>query len=86
MPDMIWPGTNPENLDLLKKQDAVDTANGNYPGGPVFSGGALSFDKIKGVAAPDQLPKATATTEGIVKPGTGLEVVTPGTIQAASGG
>lgn len=84
MPDMIWPGTNPKNLDLLKKQDAVDTANGNYPGGPVFSGGALTFDKVKGVAAPHQLPLATKTSEGIMKAGTGLEVPTPGTVNVAA--
>lgn len=84
MPDMIWPGTNPSLPTLLEAQDNIDIANGMFPGGPVFSGGNLTFDKIRGVATPAQLPKATATVEGIVKPGTGLEVVTPGTISVAA--
>lgn len=79
MADMIWPATNPANKTLLNKQDAIDKANGNYPGGPrgVTVGGPatpVTFADIKGTVGVDQLPVASKTAMGVVRVGEGIHV------------
>ncbi|QDH84335.1 hypothetical protein Axy16_012 [Achromobacter phage vB_AxyS_19-32_Axy16] len=81
MADMIWPATNPANQTLLNKQDAIDKANGNYPGGPrgvtIGGGGpatSITFADIEGTVGVDQLPVATKTTMGVVQVGEGVDV------------
>ena len=81
MADMIWPATNPANQTLLNKQDAIDKANGNYPGGPrgvtVGGGGPttpITFADIKGAVGVDQMPVASKTAMGVVRVGEGIHV------------
>ncbi|QDH83853.1 hypothetical protein Axy06_011 [Achromobacter phage vB_AxyS_19-32_Axy06] len=79
MADMIWPATNPANKTLLNKQDAIDKANGNYPGGPrgVIVGGPatpVTFADIEGTVGVDQLPVASKTAMGVVQVGKGVDV------------
>ncbi|QIW86434.1 hypothetical protein AMA1_6 [Achromobacter phage AMA1] len=79
MADMIWPATNPANKTLLNKQDAIDKANGNYPGGPrgVTVGGPatpVTFADIEGTVGVDQLPVASKTAMGVVQVGEGVDV------------